>query len=75
MGDRARLQKIVAKLDGSENYTLARMLMLRVRLTREQWNVFERCADAICDCILNQLPADHPESVIWDNRRKRPFGR
>jgi hypothetical protein len=47
------------------------MLMLRERLMRPQWSVFESTADAICACVLDQLPVDHPESTVWDNRRKR----
>ena len=45
--------------------------MLRERLTREQWRVFERSADAICNSILSQIPTDHPDSAIWDNRYRR----
>jgi len=74
MGDRTRVQPIAIELRLNEQYFISRMLMLRERLTREQWNVFESTADAICDCVLNQLPIDHPESVVWDNRRKRPPG-
>ena len=50
------------------------MLMLRGGLTRVQWNIFESTADAICDCVLDQLPVDHPKSAVWDNRRKGDQG-
>jgi hypothetical protein len=49
---------------------VGRMLMLRERLTYEQWSCFDRTADLICNGILARMPVDHPESAIWDNRRK-----
>jgi hypothetical protein len=48
--------------------------MLRERLTYEQWNSFDRSADVICNSILERMPVDHPESAIWDNRRKGDQG-
>ncbi|WP_192499047.1 hypothetical protein [Skermanella pratensis] len=50
---------------------MGRMLMLRERLTPQQWNVYDRSAEAICNQILSRLPADNPDSAKWDNRRKR----
>ena len=51
-------------------YFVGRQLMLGERLTYEQWSCFDRTADLICNGILARMPVDHPESAIWDNRRK-----
>ena len=75
MGDQARLQTVAIKLRPNEQYFIGLMLMPRERFPRAQWAVFAGKADAICDCVLKQLPADHPESAVWDNRRQRPSGR
>jgi hypothetical protein len=75
MGDRTRLRPVAIGLRPNEQYFIGRMLMLRDRLTRVQWDVFESAADAICDCVLDQLPIDHPASAVWDNRCKRPSDR
>jgi hypothetical protein len=48
--------------------------MLRERLSYEQWGGFERSADVMCDSVLKRMPVDHPESAIWDNRRKGDQG-
>ena len=74
MGDQAQMQTVAMKLRPSEHYFIGGMLMLRERLTRVQWGIFESTADAICACVLGQLPVDHPESAVWDNRRKRDQG-
>jgi hypothetical protein len=71
MGDQTQIQPATMKLRLSEHYFIGGMLMLRERLMRPQWSVFESTADAICACVLGQLPVDHPESAVWDNRRKR----
>ena len=55
-------------------YFIGRLLMLRERLSYEQWGSFERSADVICDSALKRMPVDHPESAIWDNRRKGDQG-
>ena len=55
-------------------YFIGRLLMLRERLTYEQWSSFERSADVICNSILKRMPIDHPESAVWDNRRKGDHG-
>jgi hypothetical protein len=55
-------------------YFIGRLLMLRERLSYEQWGSFERSADVICDTLLKRMPVDHPESVVWDNRRKGDQG-
>jgi hypothetical protein len=74
MGDQTQMQTVMMKLRPSEHYFIGGMLMLRGRLTRVQWNIFESTADAICDCVLDQLPVDHPKSAVWDNRRKGDQG-
>ena len=74
MGDQAQMQTVAMKLRSSEHYFIGGMLMLRERLTRVQWSIFESTADAICDCLLDQLPIDHSKSAVWDNRRKGDQG-
>jgi hypothetical protein len=74
MGDQTQMQTVMMKLRLSEHYFIGGMLMLRGRLTRVQWNIFESTADAICDCVLDQLPVDHPKSAVCDNRRKGDQG-
>ena len=55
-------------------YFVGRQLMLGERLTDERWSIFDRSADVICNSILERMPVDHPESAIWDNRRKGDQG-
>ena len=55
-------------------YFIGHQLMLRERLTYQQWSSFDWRADVICNSLLKQMPVDHPESVIWDNRRKGDQG-
>ena len=55
-------------------YFIGRLLMLRERLTYEQWSCFDRTADLICTSILERMPVDHPGSTVWDNRRKGDQG-
>ena len=74
MGDQTQMQTVMMKLRLSEHYFIGGMLMLRGRLTRVQWNIFESTTDAICDCVLDQLPVDHTKSAVWDNRRKGDQG-
>ena len=70
MDERSKLKLVSAKLSLSENYLVGRMLMLREKLSVQQWHVYDRSAEAICNQILSRLPADNPDSAIWDNRRK-----
>lgn len=51
-------------------YFVGRLLMLRERLSCEQWHGFAASADVICDLILRKMPIDNPESVVWDNRHQ-----
>jgi hypothetical protein len=52
------------------HYFVGRQLMLRERLTREQWSGDDQHADLICNSVLKRLPVEHPESTVWDNRRR-----
>ena len=74
MDERSKLKPVSAKLCLSENYLVGRMLMLREKLSVQQWQVYDRSAEAICNQILNRLPADNPDSAVWDNRRKGDQG-
>ena len=70
MSEEASLQGVPAGMRPVVQYFIGRLLMLRERLTYEQWSCFDRTADLICNGILARMPVDHPESAIWDNRRK-----
>ena len=70
MSEEANLKGVPAGMRPVVQYFIGRLLMLRERLTYEQWSSFERSADVICNSILKRMPVDHPESLIWDNRRK-----
>ena len=74
MDERSKLKTVSAKLGLSENYLIGRMLMLREKLSVQQWHVYDRSAEAICNQILSRLPADNPDSAAWDNRRKGDQG-
>ena len=70
MDERSKLKTVSANLSLSERYVIGRMLMLREKLSMQQWHVYDRSAEAICNQILSRLPADNPDSAVWDNRRK-----
>ena len=70
MDERSKLKLVSAKLSLSENYLVGRMLMLREKLSVQQWHVYDRSVEAICNHIPSRLPADNPDSAVWDNRRK-----
>ena len=70
MDEHPKLKTVSVKLGLSEHYLVGRMLMLRERLSVQQWQVYDRSAEAICNQILSRLTPDEPESAIWDNRRK-----
>ena len=55
-------------------YFVGRQLMLAERLIYERWSIFDRSADVICNSLLERMPVNHPESAIWDNRRKGDQG-
>ena len=70
MDEHSNLKTVSVKLSLSEHYPVGRMLMLREKLSVQQWQVYDRSAEAICNQILSRLPADTPDSAVWDNRRK-----
>jgi hypothetical protein len=74
MSEEPGLKGIPVGIRSVAQYYIGRLLMLRERLTYEQWSSFDRSADIICNSILKRMPADHPESTVWDNRRKGDQG-
>jgi hypothetical protein len=70
MSEEATLKGVPAGMRPVVQYFIGRLLMLRERLTYEQWSTFDRSADVICNSILRRMPVDHPESAVWDNRCK-----
>jgi hypothetical protein len=74
MDERSKLKTVSANLSLSERYVIGRMLMLREKLSMQQWHVYDRSAEAICNQILSRLPADNLDSAVWDNRRKGDQG-
>jgi hypothetical protein len=70
MDEHSNLKTVSVKLSLSEHYLVGRMLMLREKLSVQQWQVYDRSAEAICNQILSRLPADTSGSAVWDNRRK-----
>ena len=70
MSEEFDLKGVPAGMRPVVQYFIGRLLMLRERLTYEQWSSFDRSADVICNSILNRMPIDHPESAVWDNHRK-----
>jgi len=74
MSEQSGLRSVPVGMRPVTQYFIGRLLMLRERLTYEQWNSFDRSADIICNSILERMPVDHPESAIWDNRRKGDQG-
>ena len=70
MSEEPGLKGVPAGMRPIAQYLIGRLLMLRERLTYDQWSSFDRSADVICNSILKKMPVDHPESAVWDNRRK-----
>jgi len=70
MSEPPGLKSVPVGMSSLAQYFVGRLLMLRERLTYQQWSCFDRTADLICTSILARMPVDHPESAIWDNRRK-----
>ena len=70
MSEELCLRSVPVAMRPIAQYFIGRQLMLGERLTYEQWNSFDRSADVICTGILKRMPVDHPESAVWDNRRK-----
>jgi hypothetical protein len=74
MSEQPGLKSVPVGMSPLGQYFVGRLLMLRECLSYEQWSSFERSADGICDSFLKRLPVDHPESVVWDNRRQGDQG-
>jgi hypothetical protein len=74
MDEHSNLKTVSVKLSLGEHHLVGRMLMLREKLSVQQWQVYDRSAEAICNQILSRLPADTPGSAVWDNRRKGSQG-
>ena len=74
MSEQPGLKSVPVVMSPLGQYFVGRLLMLRERLSYEQWGGFERSADVMCDSVLKRLPVAHPESVVWDNRRKGDQG-
>jgi hypothetical protein len=70
MSDEPEIKSIPVGISPLGHCFVGRQLMLRERLTREQWNGYDQHADLICNSVLKRLPVEHPESTVWDNRRK-----
>ena len=74
MSEEPKLKSVPVVMSPLGQYFVGRLLMLRERLSYEQWGGSERSADVMCDSVLKRMPVDHPESAIWDNRRKGDQG-
>jgi hypothetical protein len=70
MSEQSGLRSVPVGMRPVTQYFIGRQLMLGERLTDERWSIFDRSANVICNSILERMPVDHPESAIWDNRRK-----
>jgi hypothetical protein len=70
MSEQSGLKSVPVGMSPLGQYFVERLLMLKERLTYEQWSCFDRSADLICNSILERMPVDHPASAVWDNRRK-----
>ena len=74
MSEQPGLRSVPVAMRPIAQYFVGRQLMLGEHLTYERWSIFDRSADDICTGILERMPLDHPESAIWDNRRKGDQG-
>jgi hypothetical protein len=74
MSEQPGLRSVPVRMRPIAQYFIGRQLMLRERLTYERWSIFDRSADVICNSLLKQMPVDHPESAVWDKRRKGDQG-
>lgn len=70
MNEPTEIKSVLIEMNQLEHYLVGRQLMLKERLTREQWSGYDQHADLICNSILKRLPVEHPESTVWDNRCK-----
>ena len=74
MSQELGLRSVPVAMRPIAQYFIGRQLMLEEHLTYERWSIFDRSADDICTGILERMPVGHPESAIWDNRRKGDQG-
>jgi hypothetical protein len=74
MSEQPELKSVPVAMSPLGQYFVGRLLMLRERLTYEQWSSFDRTAELICTSILERMPVDQPASAVWDNRRKGDQG-
>ena len=74
MSEQTGLRSVSVAMRPIAQYFVGHQLMLRERLAYEQWSSFDWRADVICNSILMRMPVDHPESAVWDNRRKGDQG-
>ena len=74
MSEEPKLKSVPMVISPLGQYFVGRLLMLRERLSYEQWSGFERSADVMCDSVLKRMPVDHLGSAIWNNRRKGDQG-
>ena len=74
MSEELGLRSVPVAMRPIAQYFVGRQLMLEERLTYERWSIFDRSADVICNSLPKQMPVDHPESTVWDNRRKGDQG-
>ena len=74
MSEQPGLKSVPVGMSPLGQYFVGHQLMLRERLTYQQWSSFDWRADVICNSLLKQMPVNHPESEGWDNRRKGDQG-
>lgn len=59
------------RITRGEGYAIRRHLMVQTgRMTPGEYDRAERQADRIINEILSNFSFRHPESEVWDNRRK-----
>jgi hypothetical protein len=56
MSEQPGLKSVPVGMSPLGQYFVGRLLMLRERLSYEQWSSFERSADVICDSFLKRMP-------------------
>lgn len=60
------------RLNVGANFVMRRLLMINFHPSRREYAEYERSAEILTRGVLRQIPVDHPESEMWDNRRRRP---
>jgi hypothetical protein len=59
------------KLNTGAAFVMRRLLMVNFHPSRREYAEYERAAEVLTRGVLAQMPIEHPESEMWDNRRKR----